>query len=154
MLLSSVLPDWVPWWLPVVVLVPVLFFGICLILMPFSVFGTKARLEGIEQRLDEIQGEIRSLAFRLPEPGGGVREEASQPAPRWRRPDPGPGVRPVAASRPPIPPAPRDYESYPDEEDVPPPRLAVRRAGPERSAPRPEPRPDSRSEPRLNWPPR
>jgi hypothetical protein len=38
-------------------------------LMPFSVFGVKSRLETIEARLDEIQGEIRRLALRLPEPG-------------------------------------------------------------------------------------
>ena len=34
--------------------------------MPFSVFGVKGRLEAVEARLDEIQGEIRSLVLRLP----------------------------------------------------------------------------------------
>jgi hypothetical protein len=61
------LPDWVPWWVHLAIILVVLLFGLLFLLMPFSVFGTKARLEGIEARLDEIQGEIRSLAMRLPE---------------------------------------------------------------------------------------
>ena len=62
------LPDWVPWWVHLVLLLGILLFGLLFLLMPFSVFGVKARLEGVEARLDEIQGEIRSLALRLPEP--------------------------------------------------------------------------------------
>ena len=61
------LPDWVPWWVHVAIIMVVVLCGLLFLLMPFSVFGTKARLEGIEARLDEIQGEIRSLAIRLPE---------------------------------------------------------------------------------------
>ena len=63
------LPDWVPWWVHLVIIIAVLLFGLLFLLMPFSVFGVKARLEGIEARLDELQGEIRSLALRLPEAG-------------------------------------------------------------------------------------
>ena len=62
------LPDWVPWWVHLAIILVVLLFGLLFLLMPFSVFGTKTRLEGIEARLDEIQGEIRTLALRLPEP--------------------------------------------------------------------------------------
>ena len=62
------LPDWLPWWVPILVLVPALLFALAFLLMPFSVFGVKGRLEAVEARLDEIQGEIRSLALRLPEP--------------------------------------------------------------------------------------
>ena len=61
------LPDWVPWWVHLAIILVVVLFGLLFLLMPFSVFGTKARLEGIEARLDEIQGEIRSLALRLPD---------------------------------------------------------------------------------------
>ena len=64
------LPDWVPWWVHLALLLGLLLFGLLFLLMPFSVFGVKARLEGVEARLDEIQGEIRSLALRLPEPMG------------------------------------------------------------------------------------
>ena len=69
MTLPFALPDWVPWWVSIVVIVPVVLFVLAFLLMPFSVFGVKGRLEGVEARLDEIQGEIRSLALRLPERG-------------------------------------------------------------------------------------
>jgi len=62
------LPDWVPWWVHLVLLLSALLLALLFLLMPFSVFGVKARLEGLDARLDEIQGEIRSLALRLPEP--------------------------------------------------------------------------------------
>ena len=38
------------------------------LMMPFSVFGLKSRLDAIEAQLDDVQQEIRSLALRLPEP--------------------------------------------------------------------------------------
>jgi hypothetical protein len=75
------------------------------LVMPFSVFGLKGRLDTIEARLDEIQGEIRTLALRLPEPGrrGFYEEEVLRtPAP------PAPervAERPAGPARPPIPPA-------------------------------------------------
>src|SRR5271154_419529 len=59
-------PDWVPWWVPMVVLVPALLSALPFLFMPFSVLGVKTRLEVIEARLDEIQQEIRHLALRLP----------------------------------------------------------------------------------------
>jgi hypothetical protein len=91
-------PDWVPPWAQLAVLIVGVLFGLAFMLMPFSVFGVKSRLEGVEARLDEIQGEIRALALRLPEPG----RRASF--------DDGPYIHPMAPpepamSRPPIPPA-------------------------------------------------
>ena len=83
-----------PWWVHLVILLAALLFGLLFLLMPFSVFGVKARLEGVEARLDEIQGEIRSLALRLPEPVEDSYAAADD--------------RPAA--RPPIPPAPRRAE--------------------------------------------
>src|ERR1700743_3982455 len=61
------LPEWVPWWVPLVLLVPALLYALAFLFMPFSVIGVKSRLEVIEARLDEIQGEIRHLALRLPQ---------------------------------------------------------------------------------------
>ncbi len=90
------LPDWVPWWVHLVILLVGLLFLLLFLLMPFSVFGLKARLEGVEARLDEIQGEIRSLALRLPEPSE-LQDDYVQPDPRGGR----------NGNRPPIPPAPR-----------------------------------------------
>src|SRR3978361_1242796 len=60
------LPDWVPWWVPLVLLVPALLYALAFLFMPFSVLGVKTRLEVMEARLDEIQQEIRHLALRLP----------------------------------------------------------------------------------------
>lgn len=60
------LPDWVPWWVPLVLLVPALLYALAFLFMPFSVLGVKTRLEVIEARLDEIQQEIRHVALRLP----------------------------------------------------------------------------------------
>ena len=62
------LPSWVPWWLPLLVLVPGVAWLLAMLPMPFAVLGLRSRLEGIEVRLDEVQAEIRSLALRLPEP--------------------------------------------------------------------------------------
>ena len=87
------LPDWVPWWVHVGILAGLGLFALLLLAMPFSVFGTKARLETIEARLDEIQEEIRRLALRLPEPG--IRPGLG----------PIPGAPPPFTERPPIPPA-------------------------------------------------
>ncbi len=88
------LPDWVPWWVHLAVLLALLFVAVMFALMPFSVFGVKSRLEAIEIRLDEIQAEIRSLALRLPE-----SPLLDEDMPRVYRPSEGRRL-------PPIPPAP------------------------------------------------
>ena len=77
------LPDWLPWWLAIAVLVPALIFLLAFLAMPFNVFGVKSRLEQIDARLDEIQGEIRALALRLPEAGVG---HSAGPPPARRAP--------------------------------------------------------------------
>lgn len=87
------LPDWVPWWVHLALLLILLLFALLFMLMPFSVVGVKGRLEAIDARLDEIQGEIRSLSMRLPEAAADLDEDLS-------------AVRRYALSRPPIPPAP------------------------------------------------
>jgi hypothetical protein len=122
MTLPFALPDWLPWWVPIVLIVPGLLYLLALLVMPFAVLGVKSRLDAIDLRLDEIQGEIRSLALRMREPSGMQADRddlyVDPPAPR----------RPTAArddARPPIPPA------------IPP-------------ASRPQS--GGRAEPRLNWP--
>ncbi len=96
------LPDWVPWWVHLVILLTLMLFALLFLLMPFSVFGVKARLEGVEARLDEIQGEIRSLSLRLPEP---MAEEDPYAAPPEDR----------GYGRPPIPPAARRPDTQRNE---------------------------------------
>jgi hypothetical protein len=83
------LPDWVPWWAQLLALIVAIMLTLCFVLMPFSVFGLKPRLEAIEARLDEIQGEIRALSLRLPEPAPRpslVSEPPLQAAPAAARP--------------------------------------------------------------------
>ncbi len=91
MTLPFALPDWLPWWVPVLIVVPVLLYAIVFLLMPFSVFGVKGRLDLIDARLDEIQGEIRSLSLRLPEEHMGrppVPPAAADAPPRRGREEP------------------------------------------------------------------
>jgi hypothetical protein len=126
-------PDWVPWWVPMVLLVPALLYALAFLFMPFSVLGVKTRLEIIEGRLDEIQQEIRHLALRLPVGPREVDfEDVYAPIQQATRRDP------VVSDRPPIPPAPQDL--YDDDEPV------------ERPAPPPNMRPIRRQEPRIVQP--
>jgi hypothetical protein len=122
------LPDWVPWWVPMVLLVPALLYALAFLFMPFSVLGVKTRLEMIEARMDELQQELRLIAMRLPV---GPREvdfedvyaPISQARPR----------APAVSDRPPIPPAVQDM--YDDDGPV------------ERAAPPPHARPARRQDP-------
>ena len=125
------LPDWVPWWVPMVLLVPALLYALAFLFMPFSVLGVKTRLEVIEARLDEIQQEIRHLALRLPV---GPREVDFEDVYAPIKPPPRNEV-PVGG-RPPIPPAVQDL--YDDGDDP-----------VERPAPAPNTRPIRRQEPRI-----
>jgi hypothetical protein len=84
----------------------------------------KSRLEAVEARLDEIQGEIRSLVLRLPEVG---RRASYDDEPVLRT-----TPAPERSVRPPIPP------SAWAPEDMPPRRVPVGEAEPSR--PRLEPR--------------
>lgn len=125
MTLPFALPDWLPWWVPVVVLIPVLLYFAVFLMVPFSVFGVKGRLDLIEARLDEIQGEIRTLSLRLPESG---RQGDAPPVP--------PATAPPRRARA----AHDEDESWEDAEDI-------------RETPARRPRgPRDRSEPRLDWP--
>jgi hypothetical protein len=147
MLSQLSLPDWLPWWVPIALLVPALLYGLLFLYMPFGVMGLKGRLEAIEARLDEIQGEIRSLALRMPEPLPRAHfDEAYAPPP------PEAPVRrsEVPSVRPPIPPARREtYDDPPPEPYRAPPRPSV--AEPGETGPRTVGRP-VRNEPRLDRP--
>jgi hypothetical protein len=145
--MSLTLPDWVPWWVPLVLLLPALLYGLAFLFMPFSVIGLKSRMEAIEARLDEIQQDIRMLTAR-----GSSASVASieyddvyvpvPPAPRRAEREP-------SVERPPIPPASHAmYDDVPEDRPPPPPHTRpVRRAEPP-----PVSRQEPRTEPRLNWP--
>jgi len=150
MTLPFPIPEWLPWWVPLALALPLGLYALALIFMPFAVLGTKSRLEAIELRLDEIQGEIRSLALRLPEP---MRDAADfddsyvNPPPRAQRAEP-------VSLRPPIPPAPHPTVEPLAAVDR---RLASVRRGEDRRGEDRRPSPlheadHGRAEPRLNWP--
>jgi len=132
MTLPFTLPDWMPWWLPILLLVPALLYALAFLFMPFSVIGVKSRLEVIEARLDELQGEIRHLALRLPELGRAADYDEIYAPERTAE----PARRQPVQTRPPIPPAPHEMEERP--------RTAARE--PRREAE------GARREPRLDWP--
>lgn len=138
MTLPFPLPDWLPWWVPLVVLVPALLYLLLFLVMPFSVFGLKARLDLIDARLDEIQGEIRRLGPRLPEPSRYAGVET-----------------PAAFGRAAQPPQPARVAEAADERPPPhmdaPPSFRPEPAAPPRIRPAPQDGP-RRVEPRLDWP--
>ena len=142
MTLPYALPDWMPWWVSILVLVPSLLFALAFLFMPFSVLGVKTRMEVMEARLDGIQQEIRHLALRLPV---GPREldfeDVYAPVAQPQRRE-----APVS-ERPPIPPA--AHGLYDDHDSQ------------ERHVPAPNTRPSwrqdpvavrsDRAEPKLDW---
>jgi hypothetical protein len=138
MTLPFALPDWLPWWVPIVLLVPALLYALAFLFMPFSVIGVKSRLEVIEARLDEIQGEIRHLALRLPEMSRAADyDEIYAPEPTVQ-----PGRSPPVISRPPIPPATHELN---DREPHGPRQRNSRTEGD-------RPGGTGRAEPKLDWP--
>ena len=93
--LSSLsLPDWLPWWGVVGLLVPAALYLALFLMMPFSTFGLRGRLREVEMRLDAVHEEVRSLTLRLPDRGG-VDIYGDLPA-----------MDQPPLDRPPIPPAP------------------------------------------------
>jgi hypothetical protein len=151
MLQSLNLPDWLPSWVPLVVLVVASLWALAFLFMPFSVFGLKSRLEVIEARLDEIQNEIRHVALRLPAGGMPAADYDDVYPPRFQEP------RPVdrVMSRPPIPPARHELSNAQDHEPMGEPAFEDRPPPTQNARPvrRTEPtvRLTTRAEPRLDW---
>ena len=118
-----------PEWSGTAALIALLLLALAYLLMPFSVFGVKGRLDALEAQLDEIRDEIRGLSIRLSDGprrvggGGGAATEDWVDPPL--RPSPQ-GADSQPRATPPIPPP----ASWPD-----PPR-------------------GGRPEPRLDWPTR
>ena len=146
MTLPFSLPDWLPWWVPLLLLVPALLYALAFLFMPFSVIGVKGRLDVVEARLDEIQGEIRSLALRLREPGatdyrGADFEEVYAP-----RQDLAANRAIQPTTRPPIPPAAHELEEQAPRAPMQPSAGRVPRREASRASG------SGRAEPRLDWP--
>lgn len=54
-----------PGWTGLVLALALVLLALCFLVMPFSVFGLKSRLESIEVQLDEVQAELRAISARL-----------------------------------------------------------------------------------------
>ena len=101
---SLALPEWLPWWAMLALLVPAALWLALFVLMPFSTFGLRARLRELEMHLDALHEEVRAVTLRLPERGLDPYNDLPHPA------------------RPPIPPAPRDLTQRDDMPPDAPPR--------------------------------
>lgn len=121
-----------PDWTGLVLLALGLLCAAAFLLMPFSVFGLKARLEALEVQLDEIQAEIRTLALRLGEPDAPAIRRAPAST-EWVEPPTSYVATPA-----------RDYAAPRITPPVPPP-AAWPDAPSRNSTP-------TRSEPKLDWP--
>jgi hypothetical protein len=62
--LPLMLPAWIPGWVVLILALPVLLYVLAFLLMPFSVFGVKARIESLETQIDSLHEELRTMAMR------------------------------------------------------------------------------------------
>jgi hypothetical protein len=62
--LPVTLPDWLPDWAFLLLALPVLLYALVFMMMPFSVFGVKSRLEALEAQIALLHDEIRVLGMR------------------------------------------------------------------------------------------
>lgn len=64
MTLPLAIPNWMPGWLLLALAVPVLLWFLAFLMVPFNVFGVKARLEAMENELEELSEQIRVMQLR------------------------------------------------------------------------------------------
>ena len=144
MTLPFSLPVWIPGWLALAIAVPALLWFLAFLMVPFSVFGVKARLEALEGELESLHEDLRIMQMRA----AGVISTPVRPMDSYddvphfgqlkRGRTPPEAEEPQAPRRPPIPtPEPRGFAPR----DV--------QASRERPSPPAPPRP-RRTEPRLD----
>ena len=147
------LPDWMPAWMFLLLAVPVLLYLLAFLLMPFSVFGVKARIEALEVQIESLHDELRMMSMRSAGvlPRGRAASESYDDVPDFahlkksQRAYVEPVVTP-ATPRPPVPgPAMRPAPAV-----TPPPVAPVVAPMRERLTPTPPPRNGKRAEPRLD----
>lgn len=132
------IPPWMPGWLFLLLALPALLYVLVFAMMPFSVFGVKARIESLEAQIDSLHEDLRTMAMRA----NGILPPASTQLDAY---DDVPNFGRIKKSRSVVP-----------EPALPPARPATVAAAPiiptrERLAPAaPPPRPARRTEPRLD----
>ncbi|MCB5944907.1 hypothetical protein [Acidocella sp. KAb 2-4] len=135
------LPDWLPSWALLLLALPALLWALAFLLMPFSVFGLKSRLEALEAQVDTLQDDIRMLGMRM---SGALPPAARNLEPYEDVPDFGRLKR----GRPAAPPPPEPEEPAPRRAPIPTPQAFRERLTPT-PQPQHQPRP-RRTEPRLD----
>lgn len=63
--LPSAIPAWMPGWLFLALVIPAMLWFLAFLMVPFSVFGVKARLETLENELQELNEQIRVMQMRV-----------------------------------------------------------------------------------------
>lgn len=139
MSLPFAVPDWMPGWLMLALAIPVLLWCLAFLMVPFSVFGVKARLEALENEIQELNEQMRVMQLRAAGAGPVTSPARAQATydelPNFAQikrarmdPEPLPVQEPPPAKYPPIPtPQPRSAFSsrdamVPRERPVAPPR--------------------------------
>ena len=146
--LPFTLPPWMPDWVFLLLLLPALLWVLAFLLMPFSVFGVKGRLEALEAQVDAMHEEMRMAAMRA---AGVLSPAAKAYEPEEEAPNFGRmktshrGFTPEAAPEPPPPPRPSAWP-MPEPVIMPPPMRARPAASPQDLPPKPT----RRTEPRLD----
>jgi uncharacterized SAM-binding protein YcdF (DUF218 family) len=62
--LPFALPAWMPNWLFLALILPALLYVLAFMLMPFSVFGVKGRIEALEAQVDALHEDVKMLVMR------------------------------------------------------------------------------------------
>jgi hypothetical protein len=147
--LPFTLPDWLPDWAFLLLALPALLYALAFILMPFSVFGVKARLDALEGQIDSLHEEVRNLAIRSSGVLGGGRLNLQEAEPY----DPMPNFSRLKSSQ-------KNFAETPAAPPVPPPVQAAPlpaltpvvepRRQPVAAKPQLPQRPPRRMEPRLD----
>jgi hypothetical protein len=134
--LPFTLPDWLPAWAFLLLALPVLLWLLAFLMVPFSVFGVKARLENLEAQIESLQEDMRGMSARAVT-GAVTRARADDydDIPNFGRIKSAQTRYEPVPTMPPIPPAPLTPMA-PRAEEKPAPRLPAR--------------PARRTEPRLD----
>jgi hypothetical protein len=139
--LPFALPDWMPPWAALIIAIVAALYALLFLIMPFSVFGVKGRIDALEAQIEQLHDEVRMLAMRAAGiiPAQDPRESLSRVAPEVQRPRPAPSP-PAASPRAEL----SEFERLKNaQRAAPSPSYAPRR----RDAP---PLPRGRAEPRLD----
>jgi hypothetical protein len=62
--LPFALPDWLPPWAALIIAIVAALYALLFLIMPFSVFGVKSRIDALEAQIEALHDEVRMLTMR------------------------------------------------------------------------------------------